>query len=79
MENYDGKIGAITVGVLKKGLKPTTTNQLVVSLFRSMCTPIFSIATRQWRILGMLLQRCFGYDLSSQGGSAVLRKVIESS
>ncbi|KAJ7238205.1 NAD(P)-binding protein [Mycena rebaudengoi] len=31
MENYDGKIGAIAVGVLKKGLKPTTTNQLVAA------------------------------------------------
>ncbi|KAF8177303.1 NAD(P)-binding protein [Mycena galopus ATCC 62051] len=29
MENYDNKIGSIAVGVLKKGLKPTTTNQLV--------------------------------------------------
>ncbi|KAJ7208085.1 hypothetical protein B0H12DRAFT_1205998 [Mycena haematopus] len=29
MENYDNKIGSIAVGVLKRGLKPTTTNQLV--------------------------------------------------
>ncbi|KAJ6451277.1 NAD(P)-binding protein [Mycena sanguinolenta] len=29
MENYDNKIGTIAVGVLKKGLKPSTTNQLV--------------------------------------------------
>jgi hypothetical protein len=34
MENYDGKIGSIAVGVLKKGLKPTTTSQLVVSDFQ---------------------------------------------
>ncbi|KAJ6521041.1 NAD(P)-binding protein [Mycena capillaripes] len=32
MENYENTIGSIAVGVLKKGLKPTTTNQLVVSL-----------------------------------------------
>ncbi|KAJ6536650.1 hypothetical protein B0H10DRAFT_2257798, partial [Mycena sp. CBHHK59/15] len=31
MENYDGTIGSVAVGVLKNGLKPTTTNQLVVS------------------------------------------------
>ncbi|KAJ7887157.1 NAD(P)-binding protein [Mycena leptocephala] len=31
MENYDGKIGSIAVGVLKKGLKPTTTSQLVAA------------------------------------------------
>ncbi|KAJ7616126.1 NAD(P)-binding protein [Roridomyces roridus] len=29
MENYDGLIGAIAVGVLKYGLKPTTTNRMV--------------------------------------------------
>ncbi|KAF7290320.1 NmrA domain-containing protein [Mycena chlorophos] len=29
MENYDGFIGAIAVGVLKAGLKPTTTNRMV--------------------------------------------------
>ncbi|KAJ7671048.1 hypothetical protein B0H17DRAFT_1335528 [Mycena rosella] len=29
MENYDGAIGSVAVGVLKNGLKPTTTNQLV--------------------------------------------------
>jgi len=29
MENYENTIGSIAVGVLKKGLKPTTTNQLV--------------------------------------------------
>ncbi|KAJ7622239.1 NAD(P)-binding protein [Roridomyces roridus] len=29
MENYEGMIGAVAVGVLKYGLKPTTTNQLV--------------------------------------------------
>ncbi|CAK5267062.1 unnamed protein product [Mycena citricolor] len=29
MENYDGTIGSIAVGVMKKGLKPDTTNQLV--------------------------------------------------
>lgn len=31
MENYEGLIGTITVGVLRAGLKPTTTVQLVVS------------------------------------------------
>jgi hypothetical protein len=30
MENYDGKIGSITVGILKAGLKPTTTVSLIV-------------------------------------------------
>lgn len=34
MENYGGTIGSIAVGVLKKGLKPTTTNQLVVRVRR---------------------------------------------
>ncbi|KAJ7765083.1 hypothetical protein DFH07DRAFT_1015862 [Mycena maculata] len=29
MENYEGFLGSITVGVLKAGLKPTTTNRLV--------------------------------------------------
>ncbi|KAJ7463924.1 NAD(P)-binding protein [Mycena latifolia] len=29
MENYDGLLGAIAVGVLKYGLKPTTTNRMV--------------------------------------------------
>ncbi|KAF7316094.1 NmrA domain-containing protein [Mycena indigotica] len=29
MENYDGWLGAITVGVLKAGLKPGTTNRIV--------------------------------------------------
>ncbi|KAJ6579255.1 NAD(P)-binding protein [Mycena vulgaris] len=29
MENYEGTIGWVAVGVLKTGLKPTTTNQLV--------------------------------------------------
>ncbi|KAJ7077157.1 NAD(P)-binding protein [Mycena belliarum] len=29
MENYDGTIGTVAVGVLKRGLKPTTTNQMV--------------------------------------------------
>ncbi|KAJ7633621.1 NAD(P)-binding protein [Mycena polygramma] len=29
MENYDGLVGAIAVGVLKYGLKPTTTNRMV--------------------------------------------------
>lgn len=33
MENYEGFIGAITVSVLRSGLKPSTTIQLVVSLF----------------------------------------------
>jgi hypothetical protein len=32
MENYDGMIGAITVAVLKAGLKPSTAVQLVVSI-----------------------------------------------
>ncbi|KAG5643310.1 hypothetical protein DXG03_001194 [Asterophora parasitica] len=32
MENFDGTIGSITAGVLKAGLKPTTTVQLIVSL-----------------------------------------------
>ncbi|KAF8214650.1 NAD(P)-binding protein [Mycena galopus ATCC 62051] len=31
MENYDGTIGSVAVGVLKKGLQPTTTNQLVAA------------------------------------------------
>jgi len=31
MENYDGKIGSITVGVLKAGLKPTTTVALIAA------------------------------------------------
>ncbi|KAF7345742.1 NmrA-like family domain-containing protein 1 [Mycena venus] len=31
MENYENTIGSIAVGVLKKGLKPTTTNQLVAA------------------------------------------------
>jgi hypothetical protein len=35
MENYEGTIGAITVSVLKYGLKPTTTVQLVVSRLSS--------------------------------------------
>ncbi|KAJ7119159.1 NAD(P)-binding protein [Mycena epipterygia] len=29
MENYEGAIGAIAVGVLKKGMKPTSTHQVV--------------------------------------------------
>ncbi|KAJ6537825.1 hypothetical protein B0H19DRAFT_1180988 [Mycena capillaripes] len=29
MENYDGLLGSIAVGVLKHGLKPTTTNRMV--------------------------------------------------
>lgn len=29
MENYDGFVGSITVGILKRGLKPTTTNHMV--------------------------------------------------
>ncbi|KAJ7213121.1 hypothetical protein GGX14DRAFT_361153 [Mycena pura] len=29
MENYDGFLGSITVGILKRGLKPTTTNHMV--------------------------------------------------
>ncbi|KAJ7114667.1 NAD(P)-binding protein [Mycena crocata] len=29
MENYDGTIGKVTVGVLRRGLKPTTTIQMV--------------------------------------------------
>ncbi|KAJ6509187.1 NAD(P)-binding protein [Mycena vitilis] len=29
MENYDGKIGSVAVGVLKKGLRPSTTQQIV--------------------------------------------------
>lgn len=37
MENYDGFIGAITVSVLKSGLKPDTTVQLVVSLPYDVC------------------------------------------
>jgi hypothetical protein len=32
MENYNGQIGSITVGVLKAGLKPTTTMALIVKL-----------------------------------------------
>ena len=35
MENYEGRFGAITVSVLKYGLKPTTTVQLVVSRLSS--------------------------------------------
>ena len=31
MENYEGFFGALTVGVLRVGLKPSTTIQLVVS------------------------------------------------
>lgn len=30
MENYEGAIGSITASVLKVGLKPTTTIQLIV-------------------------------------------------
>jgi hypothetical protein len=33
MENYEGTIGSITVAVLKEGLKPSTTLQLIVSMF----------------------------------------------
>jgi len=32
MENYEGFLGAITFGVLKAGLKPTTTVGLVVRM-----------------------------------------------
>ncbi|KAJ7731941.1 NAD(P)-binding protein [Mycena maculata] len=31
MENYDGMVGSVAVGVLKKGLRPETTNQLVAT------------------------------------------------
>ncbi|KAF7312854.1 NAD-binding protein [Mycena kentingensis (nom. inval.)] len=31
MENYDGTIGSVAAGVLKKGLKPTTKNQLIAA------------------------------------------------
>jgi hypothetical protein len=51
MENYDGKIGSIAVGVLKKGLKPTTTSQLVVSNFSMLRTQTHSRITgspRYW-------------------------------
>jgi hypothetical protein len=59
MENYDGKIGSIAVGVLKKGLKPTTTSQLVVSNFSMPITQTYAQQNyRQPKILDTL-QRPF--------------------
>ena len=39
MENYEGTIGTITAGVLKAGLRPETTVQLIVGNVSSTQMP----------------------------------------
>jgi hypothetical protein len=42
MENYEGLIGSITVGVLKAGLKPDTSISMVVRAMHVLVTCLIS-------------------------------------